>query len=74
MEKRRDYLTLLALRLRVGLGLWFVWSGYQLVFISGLTHFTQAPPNHKSSEAAPQTQGIRLEDAKLADTRAKNLT
>ena len=47
MEKRRDYLTLLALRLRVGLGLWFVWSGYQLVFISGLTHFTQAVGNYK---------------------------
>ena len=47
MDRRRDYLSLLALRLRVGLGLWFIWSGYQLVFVSGLTHFTQAVGNYK---------------------------
>ena len=47
MNCRWDYLTLLAARLRVGLGLWFVWSGYQLVFVGGLTRFTQAIGNYK---------------------------
>ncbi|MEI7908277.1 MAG: DoxX family protein [Verrucomicrobiota bacterium] len=47
MDRRADYLTLLAWRLRVGLGLWFVWSGCQLVFVSGLTRFTQAIANYQ---------------------------
>ena len=47
MERRADYLTMLAWRLRVGLGLWFVWSGCQLVFVSGLDRFTQAVDNYK---------------------------
>lgn len=47
MECKRDYLTLLAARLRVGLGLWFVWSGCQLAFVSGLTRFTQAVANYE---------------------------
>jgi len=47
MQCRCDYLTLLAWRLRVGLGLWFVWSGCQKVFISGLTRFTQDIANYQ---------------------------
>ena len=47
MERKVDYLTLLAWRLRVGLGLWFVWSGCQLVFVSGLERFTQHIGNYQ---------------------------
>jgi len=47
MERRWEYLTLLAWRVRVGLGLWFIWSGCQLVFVSGLDRFTQDVANYQ---------------------------
>lgn len=51
MEHMRDYLTLLAWRLRIGLGLWFVWSGSQKIFVSGLDRFTQDVANYQMVEA-----------------------
>ena len=51
MERRWDYLTLLAWRLRVALGLWFVWSGSQQVFVSGLDRFTQYVANYQMVKA-----------------------
>ncbi|MCX6878789.1 MAG: DoxX family membrane protein [Verrucomicrobia bacterium] len=47
MACRWNYLTLLAWGLRVGLGLWFVWSGSQKVFVSGLDRFTQDIANYQ---------------------------
>ncbi len=47
MERRWTYLAWLAWRLRVGLGLWFVWSGCQLVFVSGLDRFTRDIANYQ---------------------------
>lgn len=47
MDRRRNYLTLLAWCLRAGLGLWFVWSGSQKVFVSGLDRFTQDVANYQ---------------------------
>jgi len=40
-------LTCLAWILRIGLGLWFVWSGGQKVFGSGLDRFTQDVANYQ---------------------------
>ena len=47
MECRRGFLTISACCLRVGLGLWFVWSGAQKVFVSGLDRFTQDVANYQ---------------------------
>ena len=51
MERRWTYLTSLAWGLRVGLGLWFVWSGSQKVFVSGLDRFTQDIANYQMVRA-----------------------
>ena len=47
MERSGKQLTFLAWGLRVGLGLWFVWSGSQKVFVSGLDRFTQDVANYQ---------------------------
>jgi len=51
MQLGWDYLTLLAWPLRVALGLWFVWSGGQQVFVSGLERFTQNVANYQMVKA-----------------------
>jgi len=47
MNCRWNNLTWLAWALRIGLGLWFVWSGGQKVFGSGLDRFTQDIANYQ---------------------------
>jgi uncharacterized membrane protein YphA (DoxX/SURF4 family) len=47
MQRGWNYLTLLAGCLRMGLGLWFGWSGYHKVFVSGLDRFTQDIANYQ---------------------------
>jgi uncharacterized membrane protein YphA (DoxX/SURF4 family) len=47
MERKGHYLTSLAWCLRVGLGLWFMWSGGHKVFVSGLDRFTQDVANYQ---------------------------
>ena len=51
MERSGKQLTFLAWGLRVGLGLWFVWSGSQKVFVSGLDRFTQYVANYQMVKA-----------------------
>lgn len=51
MERKVDYLTFPAWLLRIGLGLWFVWSGGQKVFMSGLDRFTQDVGNYQMTRA-----------------------
>ena len=46
-RKSPDPATYVALALRLALGGWFVWSGYQKVFVHGLDDFTRAVANYK---------------------------
>ena len=51
MDRRVDHLSFMAWLLRIGLGLWFVWSGSQKVFVSGLDRFTQDVGNYQLAVA-----------------------
>lgn len=46
-QKSAEYQTYLALALRIGLGVWFVYSGWTKVFDTGLDDFTRAVANYK---------------------------
>lgn len=50
-RKSPDPATYVALALRFALGGWFVWSGYQKVFVTGLNDFTRAVGNYKMVDA-----------------------